>query len=238
MIIDNKYRIESKLTSLLNSDLFKAFDLENYEFVILEKYQNISKNDFERIITIIKNINLHESESGVKLTLKLIDSVECKKQNQFYCIYQYCSIESLNETNGNIGILANNIQKLHEINVVHGRLIPENIIICDGIPLIMGFGLIEALKIYMLTQRNLSFLPPELISGEDCHKKSDYFSIGAIVYYLYTGKELLTEMIIDQIKSNNSFLLNYDNLTNNNIVYNFVVNATKPEMNTRILKYE
>ena len=235
MIIDNKYRIESQLTTLLNSDLFKAFDVESCEFVILERYQNMNESVFEQIIETIKKINSYEFENGIKLTLKFLNNI--KFQNQFYCIYEYCKVEKF-ETADKICVLAKNIQKIHELNLVHGRLVPQNIIICNNIPLIMGFGLIEVAKIYTLTSFNRSFLPPELIQGKSCSKESDYFSIGAIAYYLYTKKELLTETIINQIQNNIEFSIDYDGLENNSNEYNFVALATKTDINTRILKYE
>jgi serine/threonine protein kinase len=233
-IIGNKYRIESKLTTLLNSDLFKAFDLEDCEFVILEKYQNMDNDNFKRIIETIKKINTYESENRIRLTLKLIDSVEF--HGQFYCIYENCKVEKF-ENADKISVLVNSILKIHEINIVHGRLVPVNIIICDGIPLIMGFGLANVVKIYTLTSFNRSFLPPELIKGNICSKESDYFLIGAIAYYLYTKKQLLTEAMINQIMRGGSPSLNYGDLTNSN-EYDLVVNATKLDINTRTLKYE
>lgn len=96
-------------------------------------------------------------------------------------------------------LLAEAVQRAHDVGVVHGALTPGNIIVArDGAPYVCDFGALKAL--YSVPALKKSFAPrgrssyraPEVAQGDDPTVESDIFSLGAIAYELLTLREAIT----------------------------------------------
>src|SRR5687767_5064852 len=84
----------------------------------------------------------------------------------------------------------------HRRNIVHRDIKPENIILNEGAPMVMDFGIAKAVSVagsYTLTQAGMivgtpAYVSPEQAAGEiDIDGRSDQYSLGCVLYEMLTG---------------------------------------------------
>jgi serine/threonine-protein kinase len=84
--------------------------------------------------------------------------------------------------------LAKALAYAHDKNIVHGHIIPADIImLSSGDPLLTGFGLTQALRMQPSAWVQ-AFLAPELAAGASPNPKTDIYSLGAVFYTMATGR--------------------------------------------------
>lgn len=83
------------------------------------------------------------------------------------------------------------IEHLHLEGIVHGHLIPNNIMMYGDVAKVVDFELAELLETNLATDNNKYYVAPEALKGEFLIQ-SDIWSIGAILYKLLRGYAPIT----------------------------------------------
>ncbi|MEU8224368.1 serine/threonine-protein kinase [Kribbella sp. NPDC048915] len=91
------------------------------------------------------------------------------------------------------GCLAESLQAIHEVGVIHRDLKPGNVMMCNGKPVMIDFGIAQAADDLRLTQTGLvigtpGYLAPELIEGEMVSESADWWGWAATVAFAATGR--------------------------------------------------
>ncbi len=126
--------------------------------------------------------------------------------HQFFIAMEFVEGRTLREEMGSLNLkqsieigigIAEGLAAAHEKGIVHRDIKPENIMIRkDGLPQIMDFGLAKlrssSSKINRLTKEGSTvgttgYMSPEQIQGRDADHRSDIFSLGVVLYELFTG---------------------------------------------------
>jgi len=132
----------------------------------------------------------------------VIHSIE-ELDGQLFIVMEYVDGHTLHEKKGaisfkqaiDIGIqIADGLAAAHEKGIVHRDMKPENIMVRkDGIVQIMDFGLAKLRGVTRLTKEGSTvgtagYMSPEQIQGQDVDHRSDIFSLGVVLYELFTGQ--------------------------------------------------
>jgi eukaryotic-like serine/threonine-protein kinase len=89
------------------------------------------------------------------------------------------------------------VEYAHDNRIVHRDLKPANILVTkDGVPKLLDFGLAKILSSDELPEQTYTFLrmltpdyaSPEQVRGEVITKRSDIYSLGAVLYELVSGR--------------------------------------------------
>jgi hypothetical protein len=84
------------------------------------------------------------------------------------------------------------LDAIHAVNVVHRDLTPHNVMIAEGIPVVIDFGIAQAFDFSRITQNMIGtpgFVAPEVIRGERAGPPADVFSWGATMAFAATGRK-------------------------------------------------
>lgn len=90
--------------------------------------------------------------------------------------------------------LADALLAMHEAGVIHRDLKPANVIIAEGDPVVIDFGIASALDTLSVTASGAvvgtpGYLAPEVLEGRPVGMPADVFSLGATLAYAATGRQ-------------------------------------------------
>jgi tetratricopeptide (TPR) repeat protein len=84
------------------------------------------------------------------------------------------------------------LDAIHSVDVVHRDLTPHNVMIADGVPVVIDFGIAQAFDFSRITQTMIGtpgFVAPEVISGQRTGPPADVFSFAATMVFAATGRK-------------------------------------------------
>jgi len=202
--IDNRYRIESKISRSGMATIYKASDTKENRYVALK----IPHMQYESDVGFFSRFQ-REAEIGRILNhpniLKFYDPPP--DQSRPYIVMELLEgrtlAQVLNEVKPfpiedalQIGArIADALQHMHEKGVIHRDLKPQNIMICkDGSLRIMDFGIARASDMRRLTFVGFTpamgtpdYMAPEQVKGKRGDERTDIYSLGAMLYEMVTG---------------------------------------------------
>ena len=231
-----KYQIISIIYNGRNSIIYKVYNKTNNNFYACKRI-TILENNVEKIHNEINIMDiLKYDEDFIKLHEYFIDTFFC------YIILELADGNILNYIKNNVVFekdikeifmkILNSIKKLHEINIIHLDIKPDNILyvmkenkinikICDFGNSVYNYNYNSNLTIDYTPE----YASPEL-QKNIINKKNDIYSLGYILYKL-----LMDEIMYIDIKYNNffDFKKTYSHL------YEFHVNWSKISRNAKDL---
>jgi serine/threonine protein kinase len=117
------------------------------------------------------------------------------------------------------GCLAESLQAIHRAGVIHRDLKPGNVMMFNGKPVMIDFGIAQAADDLRLTQTGLvigtpGYLAPELIEGEMVSESADWWGWAATVAFAATGRRPFGkgpfEIVLHRVRSGKADLEGLD----------------------------
>lgn len=142
--------------------------------------------------------DIQEHEGTMFIVMEFVNGVTLRDKRKSMAGSLHESTLPVNQAI-DIGIqIADGLAAAHEKGIVHRDIKPENIMVRkDGIVQIMDFGLAKlrasGSKITRLTKEGSTvgtagYMSPEQVQGQEADHRSDIFSLGVLLYELFTGE--------------------------------------------------
>jgi len=196
------YRILEKLGEGGMGIVYKAEDTKLDRIVALKflpPHLNASEQDKARFIQEAKaasalnhpNVctihDIQDHDGQMFIVMEFVDGQTLREKTRS----QNLSLKSAID----IGVqIADGLAAAHEKGIVHRDIKPENIMVRrDGIVQIMDFGLAKLRGVSRLTKEGSTvgtagYMSPEQVQGVEADHRSDIFSLGVLLYQLFTGQ--------------------------------------------------
>ncbi len=165
--LEEKKKIQNEIDTLSSLD----------DKRIVKYYESFVDNGFYNIVMEYCNKNLREF---IK---------DCKKYKEIFLGDK----ENIIKINTIIFEICLGIKTIHENNIIHRNLKPENIFIDEDFSIKIGdFGISKELKFNeknaKTSVRTYNYMAPEILKGEKFNDKVDIWAFGCIIYELLTSK--------------------------------------------------
>jgi serine/threonine-protein kinase len=203
--VDGRYRIDAKISRSGMATIYKAFDLKENHLVALK----VPHMQYESDVSFFSRFQ-REAEIGRILhhpnILKFYEPDP--SQSRPYIVMELLEGRTLAQVLNEVkpfpiddalriaAHIAGALAHMHEKNVVHRDLKPQNVMICkDGSLRIMDFGIARATDMRRLTFVGFTpamgtpdYMAPEQVKGRRGDNRTDIYSLGAMLYEMVTGK--------------------------------------------------
>jgi serine/threonine-protein kinase len=203
-VLDGRFEITGTINRGGMAAIYRATDLPNGKTVAIK----IPFMQFESDPAAFSRFE-REEEIGRSLSHPyLLQFIPVEKKGRPYIVMEYLEGRTLEQLLQEIHPLpvpdalriasrvAEALQYMHEHQVIHRDLKPQNIMLCnDGSVRIMDFGIARSAEARKITFAGLSgtmgtpdYMAPEQVRGKRGDERTDLYSLGAILYEMLTGK--------------------------------------------------
>lgn len=202
-VIDGRFEIDSVISRSGMASIYKAKDRETGETVAVKiPYMQLESDPaaFSRF--------QRESEIGEMLHHpNILRFIKVPNKSRQYIVMEYLEGKTLSTILQEMrplpipdavqiaSYVCGALAHMHEHNVVHRDLKPQNIMICDdGTLRIIDFGIAKATEMRRLTFAGFTpamgtpdYMAPEQVKGKRGDERTDIYSLGAVLYEMTTG---------------------------------------------------
>jgi len=203
-LVDDRYRIDTKVSRSGMATIYKSFDTKENHAVALK----IPHMQYESDVSFFSRFQ-READIGRVLDhpniLKFYEPDA--KQSRPYIVMEFLEGRTLAQVLNDVkpfpiddalqiaARIADALSHMHGKGVVHRDLKPQNIMICkDGSLRIMDFGIARATDMRRLTFVGFTpamgtpdYMAPEQVKGKRGDARTDIYSLGAMLYEMVTG---------------------------------------------------
>ena len=218
------------IRSGLSSNIYKATNIETGNYVAIKE---LNKNKFK----LFYNIDLNENEISKRIknnenTVEIKEIISSKENIYIIMDYCFCNLEDYLKMNkkslsiSNIQSILNQINNYFQIglkdNIIYQDLKPSNILLTfnemNEIEFKLSNKIIKKQNNNHISKSKNDIcltMSPEVLNGETISNKSEIWSLGIIIYYLYfkeypfKGKR--EYQLMKDIKSNKKLKIFNDN---------------------------
>jgi serine/threonine protein kinase len=202
-VLDGRFKTTDLIATSGMAQIFKAIDLQTNQTVALKVPLMQYESDpgfFSRF----------EREQQIGRTLQhpsIIRIIPVENQSRPYIAMEYLEGETLAHRMRSIrpmperdacqiaARVCDALHYMHEHDVIHRDLKPDNIMVCnDGSLRIMDFGIAKFESMRRLTFGGFTptmgtpdYMAPEQVKGKRGDQRTDIYSLGAILYEMLTG---------------------------------------------------
>ena len=194
------YRILEKLGEGGMGIVYKAQDIKLDRFVALKflpPHVAASSDDKARFLQEARVV-----ASLAHPNICTIHSIE-EENGKAFIVMEYVEGKTLKDLDQNVPLrqaieigtqVADGLAAAHEKGIVHRDIKPDNIMIHkDGRVQIMDFGLAKLRGVSRLTKEGTTvgtagYMSPEQVQGHETDHRTDIFSLGVVLYELFTGE--------------------------------------------------
>lgn len=201
-LIDNRYKIMSSIGEGGMANVYLAWD------TILEREVavKILRGDLADDEKFVRRFQREANSASSLKHPNIVEMYDVGEDNgKYFIVMEYVNgktLKSLIKKRGALNLneavdimlqLTSGIACAHDSYIIHRDIKPQNIMILeDGRVKITDFGIAMALNNNELTQTNsvmgsVHYLPPEQASGSGSTIKSDIYSLGILMFELFTG---------------------------------------------------
>ena len=201
-LIDNRYKIMSSIGEGGMANVYLAWD------TILEREVavKILRGDLADDEKFVRRFQREANSASSLKHPNIVEMYDVGEDNgRYFIVMEYVNgktLKSLIKKRGALNLneavdimlqLTSGIACAHDSYIIHRDIKPQNIMILeDGRVKITDFGIAMALNNNELTQTNsvmgsVHYLPPEQASGSGSTIKSDIYSLGILMFELFTG---------------------------------------------------
>jgi len=194
-----KYTIVRQLGDGATSKVFLGMGEDSLATVAIKKFNKVFQSDVH------KKMFLTEVELGAKMEHKNIVHVHgahFTERTGAYLVMEYASGVSLDQHHKDDTLLpikvvlsvveqiAGALQYAATLGIVHRDVKPANIILMpNGTAKLTDFGCaVASQELGSAVAGSLAYMSPEQLEGEPLDQRADIYSLGAVMYRLFTGK--------------------------------------------------
>lgn len=192
-VVANRYRIEQRLAKGGMGIVYRAFDPVHGRAIALKRLhtgdaRSRQRRMFEReYATLVglqhpRIIEVHEygvDEHGAFYTMELLDGLDLRELSP---LPASLACKYLRDVASSLGLL-------HARRLLHRDLSPRNVrITSDGRAKLIDFGGLASFGKHSTVVGTPPCVPPEALTGASLDQRADLYSLGALAYYLLTGR--------------------------------------------------